>query len=370
MSLFWNIKLSNAASQCILGSTRCFALVTENASAWYSAEEHCESHLSSGFLASIRNAFETSYIQSLLRNSPLSTNVWIGGFRTADSPFQWTDGESFFYNQFAPGQPDPSGSCIQICSKDEPGCRLGQWKTAPCSGVMSSFFCEYVGSGSSTTAQPSSSTISSSATQSGSSSTLIHSSISPSTPLPTTIQAVPCQGNFVFLIDSSNGMTPPQFRNQTTYISSIFGATWTYTEADIAIAQYADTAIVSDPFGTITDVDSAQAAVKSANYYGDTARITAALQATSDPKIINGGQPGVSQTTILFASTSVDTDIAAAMPYANKLKAMGSLIIVAMGPNASVNKLQPLATKVLSWADFSSVPANLNSQIISAMCPT
>uniref|UniRef100_A0A914VA22 Uncharacterized protein n=1 Tax=Plectus sambesii TaxID=2011161 RepID=A0A914VA22_9BILA len=364
MSLFWNIKLSSAASQCILlDPTRCFELVTENASAWYSAEEYCESQFSAGFLASIRNAFEMSYIQSLLRNSPLSTDVWIGGFRIADSPFQWTDGESFFYNQFAPKQPDPTGSCIQICSKDEPGCRLGQWKTAPCSGVTSSFLCEYVGSGSSTTMPSSSikapssttmsssslsSTISSSATPSGSLSTSIHSSISPNTPSPTTIQAVPCQGNFVFIIDSSNGMAPPQFRNQTTFISSIFGATWTYTEADIAIAQYANTAIVSDPFGTITDVDSAQAAVKSANYYGDPARITAALQATSDPNIIKGGQPCVSQTTILFASTSVDADIATAMPYANKLKAMGSLIIVAMGPNASVNKLQQLATIVLS----------------------
>uniref|UniRef100_A0A914VA52 Uncharacterized protein n=1 Tax=Plectus sambesii TaxID=2011161 RepID=A0A914VA52_9BILA len=165
-------------------------------------------------------------------------------------------------------------------------------------------------------------------------------------------------------------MTAAQFRNETAFISSIFGATWTYTEADIAIAQYSDSAFVLDPFGTVTDVDSAQAAVKSADYYGDPASITAALQAASDPNIIFGGQPCVSQTTLLFASTSADADIAFAMPYANQLKAMGSLIIVAMGPNASVIKLQPLATTVLSWPDFSSVPANLNSRIISAMCPT
>uniref|UniRef100_A0A914X885 Uncharacterized protein n=1 Tax=Plectus sambesii TaxID=2011161 RepID=A0A914X885_9BILA len=332
------------------------------ASAWYSAEEYCESHYSAGFLASIRNAFETSYIQNLLRNSPLSTDVWIGGFRTADSPFQWTDGEPFSYTQFAPGQPDPSGSCIQICSKDRPGCRLGQWKTTPCSGVTSSFFCEYDGSGLSTTMLPSSST-------------LFSSTLPP---------FYPCIRDVLILMDNSIGVqNKDNYIYQVMFISLTLINGWTVSPSQIEAnpAVYSGNLhnfleLGSFSFENVDELRHATNAAATLFGANDPPSIKVGLQAATMNTEVNGWRRGVPRVTLLFTSSSDPVDVTAALPYAAQLKSNGSsLIVVGMGPRVTASILSPIASgsSFLFTQPYFNVFLNdttLANQINNAICAT
>uniref|UniRef100_A0A914XEQ3 VWFA domain-containing protein n=1 Tax=Plectus sambesii TaxID=2011161 RepID=A0A914XEQ3_9BILA len=95
-----------------------------------------------------------------------------------------------------------------------------------------------------------------------------------------------------------------------------------------------------------------------------------ALQKTEDPTTFTGGMGCVQKAVVLFTSTSVDADVATAQQYADGIKKNGPLIIVAMGPNASVSKLSSLSspTPVIQWLDYNNVPANLATNITQAMC--
>lgn len=59
------------------------------------------------------------------------------------------------------------------------------------------------------------------------------------------------------------------------------------------------------------------------------------------------------------------------MPYAQQLKAMGKLIIVAMGPNTNdINLHQLKPDALLDWLNYNNPPANLADRIIAAFhCP-
>uniref|UniRef100_A0A914X7B6 C-type lectin domain-containing protein n=1 Tax=Plectus sambesii TaxID=2011161 RepID=A0A914X7B6_9BILA len=344
MLLFLNIKLSSVASQCILDSERCFELVpkTVPALAWYSAEEYCEKKHYGGFLASIRNAFETGYIQDLLRNSPPTTDVWIGGFSTDNSLFQWVDGEPFSYTLYAPGQPDPSGSCIQICSTDKPGCRLGQWKTAPCNDVQSSILCEYDGSGSSTPALPSPSTF-------------------PSSTLPPSCS---CKRDVLILVDVSIGLRSQiNFDDQILFIAEVLVSSfWTVSPLQLEanpVGYEKGNVNVQGSFG-YNSAEELKNALESMKWLQGAPSISYGLKEVAyDPTL--GWRAGVQRVVLLFTSTSDPTEVSQAQQYSDQLKNSNHTIIV-VGIGASVN--QTILSQLASGAnntftsDFTALPTN------------
>uniref|UniRef100_A0A914V9H5 Uncharacterized protein n=1 Tax=Plectus sambesii TaxID=2011161 RepID=A0A914V9H5_9BILA len=358
MSLFWNIKLSNAAGQCMLQDpTRCFELVTENASEWYSAEEYCEKNHYGGFLASIRNAFETSYIQSLLRKFPQSTDLWIGGFSTDDSPFQWVDGEPFSYKQFAPGHSDPtdpSASCIQLCSKDEPGCRLGQWKSAPCNNVTSSFLCEYDGSGSSTPALPSPSTF-------------------PSSTLPSSCS---CKRDVLILVDVSIGLRSQiNFDDQILFIAEVLVSSfWTVSPLQLEanpVGYEKGNINVQGSFG-YNSAEELKDALESMKWLQGAPSISYGLKEVAyDPTL--GWRAGVQRVVLLFTSTSDPTEVSQAQQYSDQLKNSNhTIIVVGIGPAVNQTILSQLASGANNTftSDFTTLPTNnaLAAQLNAAIC--
>uniref|UniRef100_A0A914XC92 VWFA domain-containing protein n=1 Tax=Plectus sambesii TaxID=2011161 RepID=A0A914XC92_9BILA len=87
--------------------------------------------------------------------------------------------------------------------------------------------------------------------------TIMRTTTTSSTPCPppTATPAFPCQTNVIFLIDASNGVTDGQFKNQTSFIASIFQTDWTYKEISIAIGEYSDP-LGFDLFAAFGDVTS------------------------------------------------------------------------------------------------------------------
>jgi hypothetical protein len=59
------------------------------------------------------------------------------------------------------------------------------------------------------------------------------------------------------------------------------------------------------------------------------------------------------------------TDIAQAVVYAQQLKALGNLIIIALGPTANISALQQLSPIVIQWIDYNNPPSTLASDIIN-----
>ncbi len=70
---------------------------------WSEANETCAS-IYGGQLGSIHSEDENR-----------ADNVWIGGIRS-DGNFEWIDETPFNYTNWAPGQPDGDGDCVEIWS--------------------------------------------------------------------------------------------------------------------------------------------------------------------------------------------------------------------------------------------------------------
>ncbi|KAI4875418.1 hypothetical protein NFI96_032940, partial [Prochilodus magdalenae] len=82
---------------------------------WEEAEEDCMQY--EAHLASVHDGNENRFIKLLIKsqtgqNSP----TWIGGYNSPAVPsrWYWTDDSPFDYSQWATGEPDGSGNCLQI----------------------------------------------------------------------------------------------------------------------------------------------------------------------------------------------------------------------------------------------------------------
>jgi hypothetical protein len=139
---------ANSAFAAVNGPTychpngRCFVLALQQVTTWETAENYCEANLQRGRLASVRDTFDTSFIISWMTPSQVTSNVWTGGFRVGDLPFQWTDAYAFGYTNWAPNEPSGDGKCVQICYTTTAQCRIGQWRAVAC-GQQGQIICEY-----------------------------------------------------------------------------------------------------------------------------------------------------------------------------------------------------------------------------------
>lgn len=104
----------------------CYKVVKET-KVFNHAERFCVIH--SAHLISIQSKEENDIIFSLIQTSigqPGKIRIWLGMERlSSDSSLHWVDKKPFTYENWAPGEPDQSGACVQMIHK-------GWWEDASC----------------------------------------------------------------------------------------------------------------------------------------------------------------------------------------------------------------------------------------------
>ncbi|XP_036411753.1 galactose-specific lectin nattectin-like [Colossoma macropomum] len=83
-------------------------------STWEEAEKTCLRN--DAHLASVHDENEDNFIKRLIHaHSNKNIATWLGGYRskTARDRWYWTDGSHFDFAEWAPGEPNGSGQCLQ-----------------------------------------------------------------------------------------------------------------------------------------------------------------------------------------------------------------------------------------------------------------
>ncbi|KAH7707443.1 Protein CLEC-51 [Aphelenchoides avenae] len=108
-----------------LSDTTCYKIAYfRNGGSFFFGEEACQKE--GGHLVSIHNAFENAAIFDIIQVYPPDNRFWIGGTNQLTGDWSWTDGTSFGYKNWAPGQPTTGGACVQIENDS------GLWEVRAC----------------------------------------------------------------------------------------------------------------------------------------------------------------------------------------------------------------------------------------------
>ncbi|XP_036444603.1 galactose-specific lectin nattectin-like [Colossoma macropomum] len=81
---------------------------------WDEAEKTCVRN--NAHLASVHDESEDDFIKRLIHaHASQDVPTWLGGYnsKTARDRWYWTDGSHFDYADWAPGEPNGSGRCLQ-----------------------------------------------------------------------------------------------------------------------------------------------------------------------------------------------------------------------------------------------------------------
>ncbi|KAH7719132.1 Nattectin [Aphelenchoides avenae] len=101
---------------------------------WQDAEADCVS--AGGHVASIPDASEEGYFwRNLL--AEWRPHIWLGGRQQSNGKWTWSDGSSFNYTEWAPGQPSSNAAknpCLALEYES------GQWEARDC-GEVKIYFC-------------------------------------------------------------------------------------------------------------------------------------------------------------------------------------------------------------------------------------
>jgi len=113
----------------------CYRVVTE-ARIFNYAERFCE--ISSAHLISVTSEDENDKIINLVEKfigQPGKIKIWLGMERlSSDSKLHWIDNEPITYENWAPGEPDQTGACVQMIHK-------GWWEDTSCEQQLA-FICK------------------------------------------------------------------------------------------------------------------------------------------------------------------------------------------------------------------------------------
>ncbi|XP_048826638.1 lectin-like [Brienomyrus brachyistius] len=101
-------------------------------SSFADAESACRQAASGGHLVSVHDEQTNAAVLAIvLKYNPSSPRTWMGGERVGQSStFTWTDGSSWDFEKWVPGQPSNSGNhenCVEMNWKN-----LGQWNDDWC----------------------------------------------------------------------------------------------------------------------------------------------------------------------------------------------------------------------------------------------
>ncbi|XP_077578104.1 galactose-specific lectin nattectin-like [Stigmatopora nigra] len=93
------------------------------------AESVC--NILGGNMVSIHNDLENAFVLELIKAAGNNDEAWIGLSDAIEgSTFLWTDGSDNEYENFADGEPNETGSCVEIDTDD------GSWDDILCSAEL------------------------------------------------------------------------------------------------------------------------------------------------------------------------------------------------------------------------------------------
>ncbi|XP_069468592.1 C-type lectin mannose-binding isoform-like [Ambystoma mexicanum] len=114
----------------------CYRVFTSK-STFASAEMYCRGRIRGGRLASVHSSRDNARVSLLLRGR--APRAWLGGLHLHQGKiFIWSDGSTYNFQNWAPGEPNNSGGqefCIEMYAN-------GQWNDLACQHKQS-FICEY-----------------------------------------------------------------------------------------------------------------------------------------------------------------------------------------------------------------------------------
>jgi len=111
---------------------KCYRHPKDNKLSWADAESYCQSWSAGAHLASVHSAGEQKFVQN---NFP--QNIWLGGSDiNKEGRWIWSDGTSWSFSDWIPGQPSNYGSgedCLQGNAYNaEKNWRDLKWNDSPC----------------------------------------------------------------------------------------------------------------------------------------------------------------------------------------------------------------------------------------------
>uniref|UniRef100_A0A8C9Z858 Galactose-specific lectin nattectin-like n=1 Tax=Sander lucioperca TaxID=283035 RepID=A0A8C9Z858_SANLU len=111
--------------------SRCFSFNFKGKS-WVDAENFCKSK--GGNLASIHSVEEYEFLRTFINQiSGENRRTWMGGFDSVkEGEWMWSDGSTFDYKSWAPGQPDNTGG-IEHCLEMN---YQGKWNDNLCPKIL------------------------------------------------------------------------------------------------------------------------------------------------------------------------------------------------------------------------------------------
>merc|ERR1711976_418444 len=146
IGVLFGLALSVSAQDCprdwVQYEDRCYYVIT-NAVNWFEADNYCTFLLPGTYkvhLAAINSPQEQQWLQNYLASEPgyRFRNFWTSG-NNLDRRVGWkwsSTGGAVSYTNWAPGEPNASGECMQIWGE------VGyQWDDADCYGPIN-FICE------------------------------------------------------------------------------------------------------------------------------------------------------------------------------------------------------------------------------------
>ena len=117
------------AAGWVARNTSCFKL-SESEKAWEDGETHCQ--LEGGHLTSVHSAEENMFLHGF---SFTPDSFWLGGKN--EGIWKWTDGTSFSFTDWGPGEPDGGkGDCLE-----KQNSRNGWWNDRLCTDQLK-FMCK------------------------------------------------------------------------------------------------------------------------------------------------------------------------------------------------------------------------------------
>uniref|UniRef100_A0A0N5AB32 VWFA domain-containing protein n=1 Tax=Syphacia muris TaxID=451379 RepID=A0A0N5AB32_9BILA len=181
-------------------------------------------------------------------------------------------------------------------------------------------------------------------------------------------ECVPSKANILILLDGA--ISDDSFKAETDFVANEMIINWNRFDR-VALGLYGDTFYDVIGYSNMEKVDDFKAAVKSLKRRGNSPNITLALKTALkeyEPNPAFGCQK-----TLFFSAGSSDSDIKAAIPYADGLEAKGEFVLIEMGDSVP-KKLQTLAqlNRTIKWPDYS-VTAQLAKTVndmLSQDCPS
>ena len=115
--------------------SNCYKYPEGDTANWADAESKCQSLLTGAHLASIHSAEEMQFVRdNVPTDHTVASWIWLGANLNGEGSWTWTDGSSWDYTDWYPGQPDNLGGS-ENCLEELLYAGVKGWNDRPCDQI-------------------------------------------------------------------------------------------------------------------------------------------------------------------------------------------------------------------------------------------